>query len=136
MTRGAPTRTPLFKCGDPRTRCRLLIALTLAPLLLALTAALLPLTAAAMIPMVDSAGPAAAAIGTISILGGALVGAIIDISYNGTIIPLATAGVIGFAFSAGFFRWANRDWDAAVPQTDATEPTARAESQYPRSENM
>ena len=113
-----------------------LFLLGLTPILFSHALIIPNLNAAAMIPMGDIAGTAAAAIGTISILGGALVGAIIDISYNGTIIPLATAGVIGFAFSAGFFRWANRNWDAAVPQTDATEPTARAESQYPRSEDM
>jgi DHA1 family bicyclomycin/chloramphenicol resistance-like MFS transporter len=74
------------------------------------------LNAAAMIPMGHVAGTAAAVMGTISILGGASVGAIIDVSYNGTIIPLATASLLGCAVAFAFFVWAERAWDETSQQ--------------------
>jgi DHA1 family bicyclomycin/chloramphenicol resistance-like MFS transporter len=72
------------------------------------------LNAAAMIPMGHVAGTAAAVMGTISILLGASVGAVIDIAYNGSIIPLATAGLAGVAVAGAFFVWADRVWDDTV----------------------
>lgn len=72
------------------------------------------LNAAAMIPMGDSAGTAAAVIGTISTLGGAVVGAIIDSAFDGTIIPLATAGALGSAVAFAFYLWADRVWERDV----------------------
>lgn len=78
------------------------------------------LNAAAMIPMGDSAGTAAAVIGTISTLGGATVGAMIDSRYNGTIIPLATAGAIGSTIAYGFYLWADKVWDREVEPTSTT----------------
>ncbi len=78
------------------------------------------LNAAAMIPMGDSAGTAAAVIGTISTLGGALVGAAIDAAFDGTITPLATAGAIGSGVAFIFFLWADRVWEREV------KPTSRA----------
>ena len=86
----------------------------LMPILLSHALLIPNLNAAAMIPMGDVAGTASAVIGTISILGGALVGAIIDVSYNGTIIPLATAGALGCAIAFAFLLWADRVWDLAV----------------------
>ena len=74
------------------------------------------LNAAAMIPMGHVAGTAAAVMGTISILGGASVGALIDVSYDGTIIPLATAGLLGCAVAFAFFVWAERAWDEPSQQ--------------------
>lgn len=82
------------------------------------------LNAAAMIPMGSVAGTASAVIGTISILVGSLAGAIIDSAYDGTIIPLATAGLIGCAVSFGFFIWAERAWDEASQQFAYDEPLA------------
>jgi DHA1 family bicyclomycin/chloramphenicol resistance-like MFS transporter len=102
-----------------------LFLLGLTPILFSHALMIPNLNAAAMIPMGEIAGTAAAVIGTISILGGSLIGAIIDISYNGTIIPLATAGILGFLVSVGSFLWANRDWDSATTQTEAREPITR-----------
>lgn len=88
----------------------------LAPILLSHALMIPNLNAAAMIPMGASAGTAAAVIGAVSMLGGAVVGAIIDAAYNGTIIPFATAGAIGCAVAFAFYTWADRVWeDAAVP---------------------
>jgi DHA1 family bicyclomycin/chloramphenicol resistance-like MFS transporter len=81
------------------------------------------LNAAAMAPMGHVAGTAAAVMGTVTILGGASMGAIIDIAYNGTIIPLATASLIGFAIAFAFFLWADRVWDEASQPVAVHAPT-------------
>ncbi|MFV1998730.1 MAG: hypothetical protein ACC654_00045 [Acidimicrobiia bacterium] len=86
----------------------------LTPILLSHALIIPNLNAAAMIPMGDVARTASAVIGTISILGGALAGAIIDVSYNGTIIPLATAGALGCAIAFAFYLWADRVWEREV----------------------
>ncbi len=67
--------------------------------------------AAAMIPMGDVAGTASAVTGTIGTLGGALLGAAIDAAFNGTIIPLATAGLVGSSIALVIYLWADRAWD-------------------------
>lgn len=84
----------------------------LAPILLSHALMIPNLNAAAMIPMGRSAGTAAAVIGTISTLGGAVVGAAIDAAYDGTIIPFATAGALGCAIAFGFYLWADSGWEA------------------------
>jgi DHA1 family bicyclomycin/chloramphenicol resistance-like MFS transporter len=72
------------------------------------------------------AGTAAAVMGTVTILGGASMGAVIDIAYNGTIIPLATASLIGFTTAFAFFIWADRVWDEATqPVTDPAQTADR-----------
>ncbi len=81
------------------------------------------LNAAAMVPMGQVAGTAAAVMGTVTILGGATMGAVIDIAYNGTIIPLATASLIGFALAFAFFIWAERVWDEASQPVAVHAPT-------------
>lgn len=70
--------------------------------------------AAAMIPMGDVAGTASAITGTIGTLGGAAIGALIDASFDGTIIPLATAGLIGSTIALLVYFQADRAWDTAV----------------------
>lgn len=72
--------------------------------------------AAAMIPMGAVAGTASAITGTIATLGGATIGALIDASFDGTIIPLATAGLIGATIALLFYFQADRAWDTAVTQ--------------------
>lgn len=72
--------------------------------------------AAAMIPMGSVAGTASAITGTIATLGGAIIGALIDASFDGTIIPLATAGLIGATVALLFYFQADRAWDTAVAQ--------------------
>lgn len=86
----------------------------LAPILLSHALMIPNLNAAAMIPMGESAGTAAAVIGTISTLGGAMVGAIIDSAYNGTILPFATAGALGCAAAFAFYLWADGVWEREV----------------------
>jgi len=62
----------------------------------------------AMDPMGSVAGTASAVIGTISTAGGALIGAIIDRSFDGTIVPM-TVGFVGLGVAAlGFVLWAER----------------------------
>jgi DHA1 family bicyclomycin/chloramphenicol resistance-like MFS transporter len=82
------------------------------------------LNAAAMIPMGHVAGTAAAVMGTISILVGASVGAIIDIAYDGSIVPLATAGLVGAAIAGALFVWADRVWDESSQQVVYDKPLA------------
>ena len=91
---------------------------SLMPILLSHALLIPNLNAAAMIPMGDVAGTASAVIGTVSILGGAIVGATIDAAYNGTIIPLATAAAVGCALASVFFVWADRVWDSATHPTE------------------
>jgi DHA1 family bicyclomycin/chloramphenicol resistance-like MFS transporter len=91
------------------------------------------LNAAAMIPMGDLAGTAAAVAGTVTILGGASVGALIDASYDGTIIPLATAGLIGCFIAIAFFIWSERVWvDIEQPKTN---PVSTVEARGPKAES-
>jgi DHA1 family bicyclomycin/chloramphenicol resistance-like MFS transporter len=91
------------------------------------------LNAAAMIPMGDLAGTAAAVAGTVTILGGASVGALIDASYDGTIIPLATAGLIGCFIAIAFFIWSERVWvDIEQPKTN---PVSAVEAHGPKADS-
>jgi DHA1 family bicyclomycin/chloramphenicol resistance-like MFS transporter len=77
--------------------------------------------AAAMIPMGDVAGTASAVTGTIGTLGGALLGALIDASFDGTIIPLATAGLIGSTVALLIYIQADRAWDSSVTRETSTD---------------
>jgi DHA1 family bicyclomycin/chloramphenicol resistance-like MFS transporter len=104
-----------------------LFLLGLTPILFSHALLIPNLNAAAMIPMGSVAGTAAAAVGTISILGGALIGALIDNWYNGTIIPLATAGLLGCAIAFAFFIWAERVWDSSQ-EVVSDAPLAEARS--------
>ena len=51
------------------------------------------LNSAAMIPMGNIAGTAAAVIGSIATLGGAVIGALIDTTYDGTVLPMSIGAV-------------------------------------------
>jgi DHA1 family bicyclomycin/chloramphenicol resistance-like MFS transporter len=93
----------------------------LTPILLSHALLIPNLNAAAMIPMGDVAGTASAVIGTISILGGSAVGAIIDIAYNGTIIPLATAAALGCTLAFFFYVRADRVWDTTIHPAETIE---------------
>ena len=74
--------------------------------------------------MGNVAGTAAAVIGTISTLGGALLGATIDRAFDGTIVPFATAGLLVAIGAYLCYRWADAVWaesaelELAAPQTD------------------
>lgn len=91
-----------------------LFLLGLLPILLCHALLIPNFHAAAMIPMGDVAGTASAVTGTIGTLGGALLGALIDAQFDGTIIPLATAGVIGSVVAYLIYRLADRAWDTAA----------------------
>jgi len=72
------------------------------------------LNAASMLPMGAIAGTAAAVIGATSMLFGAVLGALIDRAYNGTVTPFAVSSLalalVGFAL----FKRADRIWDTAI----------------------
>lgn len=62
----------------------------------------------AMLPMDRIAGTASAVIGTVSLAGGALLGALLDRLYATTVTPLA-AGFVGYGIAAlAFVLWAER----------------------------
>jgi len=88
----------------------------LAPILFAHALLIPNLNAAALVPMAAIAGTAAAVIGTVSTLGGALFGATIDRTYDGTITPLAVGCFIAAAIALGFFVWADAVWEEAVDE--------------------
>jgi len=83
------------------------------------------LRSAALIPMGAIAGTAAAVIGSITTLGGAIIGASIDSTYNGTLTPWAIGGTIAASLALGLFLWSERVWETAVTYDVAVgEPTA------------
>jgi DHA1 family bicyclomycin/chloramphenicol resistance-like MFS transporter len=82
----------------------------LVPILFAHALLIPNLNSAALAPMGAIAGTAAAVIGTVSTLGGALIGAVIDSRYDNTLLPLATAGAIAALTALGLFLWADRVW--------------------------
>ncbi len=86
----------------------------LCPMLFAHALLIPNLNAAALVPMGAIAGTAAAIIGTISTLGGAVIGALIDSTYNGTITPLAVSALVAALTALGLFRWADSVWDSTV----------------------
>ena len=88
----------------------------LTPILFAHSLLIPNLRSAALIPMGAIAGTAAAVIGSITTLGGAIVGAIIDRTYDGTLIPFAIGGVIAACIALGMFTWSARVWDVAVAE--------------------
>jgi DHA1 family bicyclomycin/chloramphenicol resistance-like MFS transporter len=76
-------------------------------LLVSMHALLIPNTnSRAMEPMGEIAGTAAAVIGAISTAGGALMGAIIDSRYDGTVTPLAVGFLVSSVAAALLVRWA------------------------------
>jgi DHA1 family bicyclomycin/chloramphenicol resistance-like MFS transporter len=96
-----------------------LYLITLIPLL-ASHALLVPnLNAIAMIPMGAVAGTAAAVIGTIGTLGGAVIGALIDRAYDGSLIPFgvgaAVTGLVAYAFMLIADRAFRSEYETAEP---------------------
>jgi DHA1 family bicyclomycin/chloramphenicol resistance-like MFS transporter len=87
---------------------------SLLPVLLAHSFVIPNLNAAAMMPMGNIAGTAAAVVGSIVTLGGAALGAIIDRLYNGTVLPFALAGVSMCALGYASYRWADAVWGDAA----------------------
>ena len=87
-----------------------LFLLGLAPVLLAQGFVTPNLNSAAMMPMGHIAGTAAAVIGSISTLGGAAIGALIDRAYDGTILPFALAGALLGLLGYACYRWSDAAW--------------------------
>ena len=69
------------------------------------------LTSASMIPMGAVAGTATAIVGALAPLLGAIIGAGIDLRYDGSILPLATAAGILSVLAYAFYRWSDAVWD-------------------------
>jgi DHA1 family bicyclomycin/chloramphenicol resistance-like MFS transporter len=86
----------------------------LAVILVSQALAIPNLNSAAMIPMGRTAGTAAAVIGSIATLVGALVGTIVSASFDGTLRPLATTGVVAGLVAVGCWRFADRRWNRAA----------------------
>lgn len=88
----------------------------LTPILFAHSLLLPNLRSAALIPMGAIAGTAAAVVGSITTLGGAIGGAVIDRTYDGTLLPFAVGGLVAGAAAFGLFRWSARVWDVSVAE--------------------
>ncbi len=92
-----------------------LYAAGLLPVLLVYSTLIPNLNSAAMIPMGAIAGTASAVIGCAALLGGAVIGALVDRTFNGTITPFAVAGVLSAVGALLAHRWADAAWHASVP---------------------
>jgi DHA1 family bicyclomycin/chloramphenicol resistance-like MFS transporter len=87
---------------------------------LAAHALLIPnLNAIAMIPMGSVAGTAAAIVGTVATLGGAVIGLTIDRAYNGSLVPFGIGAAITGIVAFGFSTWADRNYERSVRAVDA-----------------
>ena len=85
-------------------------ALGLGPVMLAYSMLLPDLNSAAMLPMGRVAGMASAIIGGSTLLGGALIGSLIDRTFDGTITPFAIAAVVSATAAVVAHRWADAVW--------------------------
>ena len=84
--------------------------LGLGPVMLAYSMLLPDLNSAAMLPMGRVAGMASAIIGGSTLLGGALIGSLIDRTFDGTITPFAIAAVLSASAAVAAHRWADVVW--------------------------
>lgn len=104
-----------------------LYLVTLAPILFAQAVVIPNLNSAAMTPVGRVAGTAAAVIGSFATLGGAFLGALIDRTYDGTLAPLATAGLLAAVVVLVSWRWADRVWNRAMlAEEDRASPGRRS----------
>jgi MFS transporter, DHA1 family, multidrug resistance protein len=99
-----------------------LYLVTILPILVAHSFAMPNVNSAAMMPMGRLAGTAAAIIGAVATLGGALIGALIDAAYNGTVVPFAVSGVLVCVAAILLSRWSDAVW-----QRDADRELTSAE---------
>jgi DHA1 family bicyclomycin/chloramphenicol resistance-like MFS transporter len=86
---------------------------TILPILVAQSFVMPNIHSAAMMPMGRVAGTAAAIIGAVSTLGGALIGATIDAAYNGSVTPFAISGLILCLVAIVFSRWSDAVWEGS-----------------------
>lgn len=82
------------------------------PILLAQAMLIPNLNSAAMMPMGHIAGTAAAVIGSVATLAGAAIGAVTDRRYDGTLTPLALAGLAAGLIVFGAWRFSDSRWPA------------------------
>ena len=87
-----------------------LYLVTILPILVAHSFAMPNVNSAAMMPMGRLAGTAAAIIGAVATLGGALIGALIDAAYDGTVVPFAVSGVLVCTAAILLSRWSDAVW--------------------------
>ena len=80
-----------------------------------------------MMPMGRVAGTAAAVIGATATLGGAAIGALIDARYDGSITPMAVAGVVVALIAFALTRWSDTVWDRDADRQVLT-PAEQAEA--------
>jgi DHA1 family bicyclomycin/chloramphenicol resistance-like MFS transporter len=99
----------------------------LLPLLVAQGLVTPNLNSAAMMPMGHMAGTAAAVIGSISTLGGAAVGALIDRAYDGTVLPFCLAGAVLAVVGYACYRWADATWERSAERELGDPVNARRE---------
>ena len=95
--------------------------LVLLPLLISHSFVIPNLNAIAMIPMGKVAGTAAAIIGTMSTLGGAIVGSSIDRMYDGTLVPFGVSAAILGIVSYGLMRWGDSSYRRHYPDETTAE---------------
>ncbi len=81
------------------------------PILMAHSFVMPNLNSAAMMPMGRVAGTAAAIIGAIATLGGAIIGASIDAAYDGSVTPFALAGLLVCTVAFVAYRWSDAVWE-------------------------
>ena len=88
-----------------------LYLLGIVPVLLMHSFTMPNVNSAAMMPMGRVAGTAAAIIGATATLGGALIGALIDAAYDGSITPMAVAGLVVAPLAFVLARRSDTDWE-------------------------
>lgn len=102
----------------------LVFVLVLLPLLISHSFVIPNLNAIAMIPMGKVAGTAAAIIGTMSTLGGAVIGTTIDRMYDGTLVPFGVSAAVLGIISYALMRWADSSYRRHYPD-ESPEPRIR-----------
>ncbi len=86
----------------------------LAPVLLSQALTIPNLNSAAMIPMGRTAGTAAAVIGSLATLGGALVSTVVSSAFAGTLYPLAITGLAAGVVVLTCWKFADNRWVRAT----------------------
>lgn len=100
--------------------------------LLALQALLIPnLNTIAMAPMAEVAGTAASVIGAVQIALGALLGALLDRAYDGTVLPLSLGFLVLGAVALTLVAWGERGRLFAGPSLPAVAPAPTADEPQP-----
>lgn len=89
-------------------------AISFVPISIAYAMLIPNLNSAALVPMGAIAGTASAVIGATTLLGGAVIGSLVDRAYDGSVLPFGIAagvlGVVAFALTT----WAQRAWGDTI----------------------